>query len=119
MDYPFKSDGCSVVIDLDQEKCCVIHDWAYWKGGTAAERRKADRDFRMCVEKTKQAPWLALIRWIGVRIGGVWWIPARKWRWGYGWKWPTHKPPTPYDNSSISENSQRVAYWKRLRKARG
>ena len=33
MDKPFRTDGCSVVADLDMRACCIVHDWAYWQGG--------------------------------------------------------------------------------------
>ncbi len=91
MDYSFHSDGCSVVSDYDQTECCVRHDWLYWKGGGLRDRLVADEEFFECVKET-QSGWLAHFRWLGVRIGGVYFLPFRKWRWGYGWKWPVTSP---------------------------
>ncbi len=51
---PFTTDGCSLYPDRsastgkDWCACCVAHDRAYWRGGTEAERLKAD-------EATQQA----------------------------------------------------------------
>ena len=45
MDKKFTSDNCSVVPDYDQNECCVLRDFAYWKGGTSQERREAHRKF--------------------------------------------------------------------------
>ena len=92
MDRPFESDGCSVVAEFDQRECCVRHDWLYWQGGTRAQRRDADRQFKECIRQTGTA-WLAPFRWFGVRFGGVGWLPFRKWRWGFGWRWPQSSAP--------------------------
>ena len=41
----FSSDGCSlfpdssIITDADWCSCCFVHDIAYWKGGTEAERQ--------------------------------------------------------------------------------
>ncbi|WP_183107468.1 hypothetical protein [Massilia sp. Dwa41.01b] len=51
----FASDGCSMFPDgalvgkVDWCNCCVAHDLAYWRGGTAEERLQADRDLSNCV----------------------------------------------------------------------
>lgn len=86
-DFPFTTDGCSVVLDLDMRECCITHDKAYWMGGTRADRSKADRDFRICIQKHSRYSWLAWGRWIGVRIFAVGWLPT-PFRWGYGWQYP-------------------------------
>jgi hypothetical protein len=39
----FSSNGCSVLPDGNAYGCCYVHDMAYWVGGTAADRRRADR----------------------------------------------------------------------------
>ncbi len=85
MDSEFKTDGCSVVNDLDMRACCIRHDWAYWKGGSRKDRRKADRDFFNCIWKTSSFPILAPIRWFGVRIGGKKFWNAPGVSWNYGW----------------------------------
>jgi len=91
MDYPFKSDGCSVVPDYDQTRCCVFHDWRYWMGGTWRDRWDADKQFYDCIMTNSRFKFLAPFRWLGVRIGGVSFLPFRKWRWGYGWRYPRYK----------------------------
>lgn len=94
MDYPFTSDGCTLVADLDvgMKRACLFHDWEYWIGGTAADRAAADRRFRENILSDSKWWWLAWPRWIGVRIGASPWFPfswtrsaKKKWRWGFGW----------------------------------
>lgn len=89
MEFAFKSDGCSVVSDLDSgmRRCCVYHDVAYWRGGTAEDRARADRILRACIQVHSKYKILAWVRWFGVRIGGAGWLPT-PFRWGFGWKWP-------------------------------
>lgn len=118
MEFPFESDGCSIVPDYDQTECCVRHDWLYWRGGGFQERRKADREFFECIQGgTELAPWLAAVRWFGVRVGGVGFLPFRRWRWGYGWKWPRSSPPG-NDTSKYTVENQLEAFETRLREAR-
>ena len=86
----FKSDGCSLFVDgtfKDRELwkgCCVEHDVAYWKGGTADERKAADLKFRECIRKTTGDEALALLMYEAVRVGGSPHFPTW-YRWGYGW----------------------------------
>ena len=86
----FKSDGCSLFVDgtfKDRElwkECCVEHDVAYWKGGTADERKAADLKFRECIRKTTGDEALALLMYEAVRAGGSPHFPTW-YRWGYGW----------------------------------
>jgi len=86
----FKSDGCSLFVDgtfKDRELwkgCCVEHDVAYWKGGTADERKAADLKFRECIRKTTGDEALALLMYEAVRAGGSPHFPTW-YRWGYGW----------------------------------
>ncbi|MDA0725249.1 MAG: hypothetical protein O3A82_10090 [Verrucomicrobia bacterium] len=86
----FKSDGCSLFVDgtfKDRELwkgCCVEHDVAYWKGGTAEERKAADLKFRECIRNTTGDETLALLMHEAVRAGGGPYFPTW-YRWGYGW----------------------------------
>ena len=86
----FKSDGCSLFVDgtfKDRElwkECCVEHDVAYWKGGTADERKAADLKFQECIRKTTGDEALALLMYEAVRAGGSPHFPTW-YRWGYGW----------------------------------
>lgn len=100
-DYPFTTDGCSggmtagwkLVFRQDPpwNECCVTHDRAYWRGGTRAERRTADRELMKCVTENGH-PVFALLMWLAVRVGGHPLLPL-SWRWGYGWRWPRSYAP--------------------------
>ena len=117
MDKPFRTDGCSVVADLDMRACCIVHDWAYWQGGTWRDRAKADREFYRCIKRHSRYRFLAGIRWFGARIGGVGWLPFERWRWGYGWEYPLTKAPKD-DTSPHSAEEQRPVFEQLLREAR-
>lgn len=87
---PFTSDGCSLFPDAslinedDWCECCFEHDIAYWRGGTRAERERADDALRACVvAKTGDAA-LAKLMYDGVRVGGSPYF-YNWYRWGYGW----------------------------------
>jgi protein tyrosine phosphatase (PTP) superfamily phosphohydrolase (DUF442 family) len=86
---PFTSDGCSLFPDgtiRDRTKwcdCCLSHDIAYWQGGTADERKKADEALRDCVRERTKDKALAETMYLGVRAGGHPAFPSW-YRWGYG-----------------------------------
>lgn len=88
----FKSDGCSMFPDgtlKNREKwlhCCVNHDKAYWRGGTKAERKTADKALRVCVTKATGSPDFGALMYTGVRAGGSAYFPTW-YRWGYGWSY--------------------------------
>jgi hypothetical protein len=88
--HPFESDGCSCWPDGDWLECCVKHDLLYWQGGTREERKAADLALRTCVTE-KGHPLVGQAMFLGVRIGGVWWLPT-PFRWGFGWKYPDSGP---------------------------
>jgi hypothetical protein len=88
---PFVSDGCSCWPDYTWVECCVVHDLAYWMGGTRQERLTADLVLKTCVQE-QGYPLTAGLMYYGVRIGGVWWLPT-PFRWGFGWAYPTTGPP--------------------------
>lgn len=85
----FTSDGCSAFPDgtPDDEElwhsCCVMHDLAYWKGGSSEEREAADYALKACVEEVGK-PDVAELMLAGVRVGGTPWLPTQ-FRWAYGW----------------------------------
>ena len=89
---PFKSDGCSAFPDgtLEQQdlwlKCCQIHDYEYWKGGTYEQREQSDKKLQKCVEGVGEEE-IAFIMLLGVRIGGSPLFDT-PFRWGYGWPYP-------------------------------
>lgn len=80
----FKGDGCSLFPDGDYGDCCVAHDRDYYRGGTGAERKAADKRLAQCV-RAKGHKYLSRLMYIGVRIGGVSWLPT-PFRWGFGQK---------------------------------
>lgn len=87
---PFSSDGCSRFPDRnpiarkDWCSCCVVHDLAYWRGGSEQQRLQADQALKACVEQTTGDAQLAQTMYLGVRAGGG---PElyTPYRWGYGW----------------------------------
>jgi hypothetical protein len=87
---PFTTDGCSMFPDrsplskADWCDCCVLHDFAYWRGGTWDERHAADRDLRACVLRVSGDAALADLMYAGVRAGGGPYFYT-SYRWGYGW----------------------------------
>ncbi|MBE0618717.1 MAG: hypothetical protein IH608_12455 [Proteobacteria bacterium] len=87
---PFASDGCSLFPDGtrdDRDKwcdCCQDHDLAYWQGGSADEREKADATLRECVLARTNDQQLAETMYLGARVGGHPAFPTG-YRWGYGW----------------------------------
>lgn len=83
----FKSDGCSLFPDGDYRNCCVAHDLAYFGGGSWTARWRADKSLYKCVAQTKgfEHKVIAPVMWLGVRIGGVHFLPT-PFRWGFGRK---------------------------------
>ena len=81
-------DGCTLVPDFNFKHCCDEHDIAYWKGGSLAQRKKADIEFRQCIANSNQFL-LAGIYYFGVRVGGTPILPT-PWRWGFGWYYPDY-----------------------------
>lgn len=90
---PFESDGCSsspngVTGTSDSQvwtACCVMHDAAYWKGGTYQEKEKADKDLKACIANSGY-PRVGLAYGASVQqFGGP--NNQRSYRWGYGWNY--------------------------------
>jgi hypothetical protein len=87
---PFRSDGCSLFPDHsvitrdDWCACCLEHDLAYWRGGTRAERERADARLQECVFAKTGDEHLARLMYEGVRFGGSPYF-YNWYRWGYGW----------------------------------
>jgi len=91
---PFTSDGCSAFPDGTPTQkelwldCCTAHDYAYWQGGSYAQRLDADLELQTCVAEVGK-PEIAALMIAGVRVGGSPLWPT-SFRWGYGWpyfKW--------------------------------
>lgn len=89
----FKSDGCSMWPDGNYRQCCVKHDEAYFVGGGRRDRRKADDELYSCVKSQgrRYNKVIAPFMWVGVRIGGVGWLPT-PFRWGFGNEFPKTRP---------------------------
>lgn len=106
---PFTTDGCSLFPDRalistsDWCGCCLAHDLAYWRGGTAQERLQADQDLKSCVLAASASPELADLMFLGVRTGGGPYF-LTPYRWGYGW--PLGRS---YGPLSLSEDAQAAA----------
>lgn len=105
----FSTDGCSMFPNrsllgkADWCHCCLVHDLAYWRGGTEDERAKADEELKSCVLAASRSPQLADLMFAGVRAGGG---PSffTPYRWGYGWP-----PGRGYQPLSQSEEAQASA----------
>ena len=98
---PFTTDGCSMFPDrsaamkADWCHCCVVHDFAYWRGGTADARLAADRGLQACVLQATNDQAFADLMFNGVRVGGGPGLPT-SYRWGYGWPYGRgYKPLSP------------------------
>ncbi len=81
----YVSDRCSMFPDGNYGDCCVAHDEKYFFGGTKKERRAADHELYQCV-KSKGHGFISKMMWIGVRVGGVGFLPT-PFRWGFGKDW--------------------------------
>ena len=103
---PFADDGCSMFFDGTPAQrdlwrhCCYAHDPAYWRGGTCAERKAADRQLRSCVDQVEDAA-LAELMYLGVRAGGGPYWPT-SYRWGYGWPYGRGYRPLSEDESDMA-----------------
>lgn len=102
----FKTDGCSLFPDgtlMERNKwhdCCVVHDVAYWQGGTSQQRKQADLKLEQCVAATGE-PVIAKFMLLGVRLGGVPWLPTW-YRWGFGWDgYRSYDPLTPEEQAKV------------------
>ena len=97
---PFKFiwDGCSggisaltnlffMKVDWQDGKGCLTHDYAYWRGGSFAMKKKADTDLYDHIISLGHSKIYAYVVWIAIALGGMPFIPA-PWRWGYGYPFP-------------------------------
>ena len=86
----YVSDKCSWFPDGNYGDCCVAHDKTYFFGGTKKDRRVADNALSECV-KGKGHRFISKMMWLGVRIGGVGFLPT-SFRWGFGNDWDIKHP---------------------------
>lgn len=110
---PFTSDGCSAFPEGTPEHqtlwldCCREHDFAYWQGGTAEQRAKADEELRACVAAVGE-PGIAALMLAGVRVGGSPYWPTA-FRWGYGWPYfKGYGEPTEDELNQIEEMTRAI-----------
>ncbi len=88
---PFRSDACSFWPEGTKKdsdlwlSCCVVHDLAYWKGGTRKEKKMADEKLQLCVEEKYGSGTAQVMRW-GVETGGRP-IFDTDFKWAYGWNY--------------------------------
>ena len=72
---------------LPWRQCCVVHDRAYYYGGSKEEKNTADIKLKECVTKEVGNENLGLVLGVlmkdAVWIGGVPYFPTT-YRWGYG-----------------------------------
>jgi len=82
-----KSDGCTLIGGDEFRACCVAHDRDYFYGGTIKQRRASDKRLFECINGKKSfgAKLAAPFIWLGVRIGGLPFLPT-PFRWGFGKK---------------------------------
>ncbi len=108
----FSTDGCSMFPDhslistADWCGCCLRHDLAYWKGGTATERLAADQKLKTCVKQATGNEALADLMYAGVRSGGgpYYFTP---YRWGYGWSFGRRYAPLTDDEQQMAAKLER------------
>ncbi len=105
----FTSDGCSLFPDGELKDraqwcdCCLIHDIAYWQGGTSEDRQRADEALRKCVIDRTKSEALADLMYDGVRAGGHPAFPTW-YRWAYGWPYGRgYKQLTEQEQTQVRE----------------
>ena len=104
---PYVTDGCTDFPDgtrddpMKWHQCCVLHDLAYWGGGTPEAFKKADLALRACVAATGETK-VAELMYIGVRLGHLSsrGIPGKQW--GNAWS-ETERRTTALTRGEISE----------------
>lgn len=111
MPADFRTDKCTWFPDSNYADCCVEHDRDYYFGGSLKERRASDKRLRECVS-SKRKGWksklLAYGMYIGVRIGGVSFLPT-PFRWGFGNEWPRKRGKKPKIETAADEQSRNTA----------
>lgn len=111
----FTSDGCSLFPDrsmIDESDwcdCCLVHDVAYWKGGTEEERMVADLALRECVLARTGDEALADLMFEGVRMGGSPYFNTW-YRWGYGWSYDRKYQPLSEAELKLAEEKLEVFF---------
>jgi hypothetical protein len=109
----FTTNGCSGFREGKFASCCVVHDFAFWAGGTRADRRVADRNLRRCLVRVTRGNLYDR----GVARAGFWWIRSTALfaTWvtaGWGRAWPEPRPTfhslTPDQRAFVAAERRRV-----------
>lgn len=112
----FTTDGCSFFPDGNSSQpqlwgdCCINHDMAYWRGGIAQARFRADDALRECVMVRTGRKAFAGLMYRGVRLTGTPWIPT-EFRWGYGWGFGRGYEPLTVDEQQ--QASEKISLFRR------
>lgn len=80
----FVTDGCTGFPDGNYFDCCVEHDREYYAGGSWKARWRSDKKLFSCIAAKPKFynKLVALLAWLGVRVGGVSWLKA-SFSWGF------------------------------------
>lgn len=111
---PFTSNGCSGFREGKFFGCCFVHDFAFWSGGTRAERRRADRELRQClIDVTDGNLYDRVIADIGYLLMVLERIPGEVVDDGWGRGWPNtsrrkYEPLTPEQEARVAAERRRV-----------
>jgi hypothetical protein len=107
----FTSNGCSVFPDGGEVfGCCYVHDFSYFVGGTAADRRRADRALHRCVTDVTGDHVTSGVMYLGVTLFGLPGVPTRV-QWGYGWsttRQTGYAPLAPVERAQVDARRQEV-----------
>jgi len=104
---PFSTDYCTLFPDGSWNKCCIDHDYAYWKGGTKEDRKKCDKELKRCVKEAKNS-FLGEWVYLGVRLYSH--IDGPR-HWGYGWAYNRGYKPLGPKELSMTEQIKPLAIY--------
>jgi len=88
---PFVYDGCTFFVDSllwnDFERACLMHDIAYWHGGTKEEKKTADTKLKEAIQDSGLlGNIVAYPAYVAVRMfGDSWLTKSVDAHWGFGW----------------------------------
>jgi len=111
---PAWSDGCSVppllrVMTPTEtgavRAACVVHDEAYYYGGSEDHRRRADERLQEALIAAGMAPWRARVYYLGVRLGGgpEWRVKDVSWSFGGEYFEYSPRPAVPDDSPEAKQ----------------
>ena len=111
---PVWSDGCSVpallrlVMPVETEAArtaCIVHDEAYYYGGSEDDRRHADERLREALIAAGMAPWRARVYYGSVRVGGgpEWRVKGVSWSFGGEYFQYSARPAIPDDSAAARQ----------------